>query len=84
MNLNEIFGEEFDKIRQEEIMMIKNIKSIRKHIGEIPPITDLTICKKLENEYLLMHEYTSLLANTYMKLSQLYHYTKLINKQSLG
>jgi len=83
MNLNKSFAEEFDKICQEEATMMKNIKSIRKYIGELPPLTNLNVCKKLEDEHLRMYEYTTLLANTYMKLSQLYHYTRLINEQIL-
>ena len=83
MDLNEIFGKEFNKIRQEEIAIRKSIADIQECINQIPPITDLVICKRLENEYQNLYEYTMLLANTYMKLSQLYHYTELINRQSL-
>jgi hypothetical protein len=80
MNLSDMFGIEYNKISEEIKTTIDNMHEIQQHIITTPPLTDLTICKTLENEYKYLTDYTFLLSTLYMKMSQLYHYTRLVNE----
>jgi hypothetical protein len=84
MDSNKIFNKDFDNVCSEVKIIEENRISILKCISQIPPLTNLEICKNLEDEYWNLYEYTMLLANAYMKVSQLYHYVKLINEQALN
>jgi hypothetical protein len=80
MTINESYKNEFDRLNAEGMMLDKNIHEISKTISEMPPLTDLKICKQLENEYYHLYEYYSLLAETSLKVSQLYRYTHIMNQ----
>lgn len=79
MNLNESFGKEFDALSADSNRLMDYVTEIRHKIADIPAITDLNVCHDLEIEYGNLGEYTRLLGETFFKLSQLYHYTRLVN-----
>jgi len=83
MNLNESFGKEFEALSAESNQLMSYVTEIRNKIDGIPKITDLNICHDLEKEYGNLGEYTRLLGDTFFKLSQIYHYVRLVNKVAL-
>jgi len=83
MDMNESFGKEFDALSVESNQLMAYVTEIRNKINDIPQITDLNVCLELEKEYGNLGEYTRLLGDTFFKLSQMYHYVRLINKVAL-
>ena len=83
MNINESFGKEFDSLSAESNQLMNYVTEIRNKINDIPRITDLNVCFELEKKYAKLGEYTRLLGDTFFKLSQMYHYVKLVNKAVL-
>ena len=83
MNINESFGKEFDALSSESNRLMDYVTEIRNKINDIPAITDLNVCHDLEIEYGNLGEYTRLLGDTFFKLSQMYHYVRLVNKSVL-
>jgi hypothetical protein len=81
--MNESFGKEFDALSVESNQLMDYVTQIRNKISDIPAITDLNVCLELEKEYFNLGEYTRLLGDTFFKLSQMYHYVRLVNKVTL-
>lgn len=79
MNINEAFGDEFSSLGNEVTVLTDTIIRGINNIKDIPPITEQGVCQKLEIEYLRMSDNAFLLAQAYMKISQLYHYVYIVN-----
>jgi hypothetical protein len=83
MGINNAMGKEWENIGADIFSLDKCLSEIKQTITDIPAITDLEICKQLEKEYGNLAEYTFLLATAYLKMSQMYHYTRVINESAL-
>ena len=79
MEINEAFGQEFGSLGNEVNVLTDTIIRGINTIKDIPPITEKGVCQKLEMEYLRMSDNAFLLAQAYMKISQLYHYVYIVN-----
>ena len=81
MNMNESFGEEYDKLVENSNMIWNCCLEIKNTINDTPKSDNLVVmCQDLEAKYTELGEYTNLLGESFFKLSQLYHCAKLVNE----
>jgi hypothetical protein len=79
MDLNDIFSKEFKELQVEANKGFDELLASIKNMQDIPAITDLNICQKLEVAHFNIYINAIRVSNTAQKLSQLYHYVYLLN-----
>jgi hypothetical protein len=80
-DLNAIFHEEFIKLQENANKKYAELIASIVSMHEIPEITDLEVCKQLEKAHFDIYINTLALSDTAMRLSQMYHYIYLVNKE---
>lgn len=80
-DLNKAFGKEFDILRKKADENYKMLYASITGMQEIPPITSIEVCKRLEMAHHNIYINAISLSDTALRLSQLYHYIYLVNSE---
>lgn len=79
-NINELFSKEFNDLLSEGNQFWRDLCEKVKIQNDVPPLTNLTICKQLEEAHFETYKAAIKIAKTSLKASRLYKDIYLINK----
>jgi len=81
MYSSEIFADELHNITQEQLILSENIQKLLDSVAENSSEINKNKLKKLGKQYQNLSQYTEMLSDNYLRLSQLFRHIILVDEQ---